>query len=80
MGVKEDIISILADVLDVKPEELKEEKSLYDSIGVDSTEMVEVRVALKKRLGVEILEKEITNKQPLKQIIELVEKKLNANN
>ncbi|MCM8787176.1 MAG: acyl carrier protein [Candidatus Omnitrophica bacterium] len=79
MRIKEDVISTIAQVLDVEKEKLEVDKSLYDSVGVDSTEMVEIRIALKKKLGVELLDREITNRQPLNQIIEIIEKKLNAN-
>lgn len=73
---REDILLTIAEILDVKKEELKENTSLYESLGVDSTEMVEIRIGLKKKFGVEIKEGEISNKQVLKDIVDLVEKKI----
>ncbi|MCM8823888.1 MAG: acyl carrier protein [Candidatus Omnitrophica bacterium] len=75
MSIKDEVFSLLGETLDVGIEELKEDKSLYDSLGVDSTEMVEVRIALKKKLGVELKDGEITNKQTLREIISIVESK-----
>ena len=75
MSLKEEIINLIAETLDVDKDELKEDKSLYDSIGVDSTEMVELRVVIKKKLGVELEQGEITNKHTPNQIVEIVEKK-----
>ncbi|MCM8773626.1 MAG: acyl carrier protein [Candidatus Omnitrophica bacterium] len=75
MSIKDEVLSLLGETLDVGIEELKEDKSLYESLGVDSTEMVEVRIALKKKLGVELKDGEITNKQTLREIISIIESK-----
>lgn len=58
--MKEKIKEILVKLLRVKPEELKDDVSLQDSIGVDSTEMVETVIALEKNFGVKFGPKEIT--------------------
>jgi len=75
MGLKEEILDLISQTLDVDKDELKEDKSLYDSIGVDSTEMVELRVVIKKKLGVELEQGEVTNKHTPNQIVEIVQKK-----
>lgn len=75
MGLKEDIIDLICKTLEVKPQEIKEDQSLYDSIGVDSTETVELRVSINKNFGVKLEQGEITNKSSLNQIVEIVEKK-----
>jgi acyl carrier protein len=75
MGLKEEIVDLICKTLEVKPEEIKADQSLYDSIGVDSTEMVELRVSLNKSLGVELAQGEITNQQTPNQIVEIVDKK-----
>ena len=75
MGLKEEILDLISQTLDVDKDELVEDKSLYDSIGVDSTEMVELRVVIKKKLGVELEQGEITNKHTPNQIVEIVQNK-----
>jgi acyl carrier protein len=75
MGVRETVLGIICRVLDVKEEELKWDATLYDSLGVDSTEMVELRVAINKRLGVSLQQSDITNHNTPNQIVEIVEKK-----
>lgn len=60
MEVKTKIKDTLVSLLKIKPEELKDDLSLQDSIGVDSTEMVEAVIALEKAFGVKLSPKEIT--------------------
>lgn len=75
MALKEEVISAIAKTLDVGENELVADKTLYDSIGVDSTEMVELTVALGKQFEVKIEANEIgKNSTPL-QIVETIEKK-----
>lgn len=60
MEIKEKIKGTLVSLLKVKPEELKDDVSLQDSIGVDSTEMVETVIALEKAFNLKLSPKEIT--------------------
>ena len=78
MSVKEEVLSVIAKTLDLEPSELGDEVSLYSGAGVDSTEMVEVAVALSKALGIKLAQGEISNKMPLKDIISVIEKKKQA--
>ncbi len=75
MALKEDVVNAIADILDVKVDEVGESEKLYDSIGVDSTEMVELCVALGKRFGVKIATNEITKSSTPLEITALIEKK-----
>jgi acyl carrier protein len=75
MALKEDVVNAIADILDVKAEELTDNEKLYDSIGVDSTEMVELCVSLGKRFGVKIATNEITKSSTPLEITALIEKK-----
>ncbi len=59
MVSKEELIKVIAEILDVGQDEVVEDKRLYDSVGVDSTEMVELAIALGKHFGVKIENKEI---------------------
>lgn len=75
MQLKEEVIDIVCQVLDVDKSELDCQKSLYDCLGVDSTEMVEISVAINKKLGVKLGQREITNKHSLDEIVKLLEGK-----
>jgi len=75
MALKEDVINAIADILDVKVDELSESEKLYDSVGVDSTEMVELCVSLGKKFGVKIAASEITKTSTPLEITTLIEKK-----
>ncbi len=58
--MKEKIKEVLAQLLKVGPEALKEDVSLCEGIGVDSTEMVEALIALEKEFNTKLDPKEIT--------------------
>lgn len=60
MDTKAKIKGVFVDLLKVKPEELKDDIKLQDSIGVDSTEMVEAVIALEKVFKVKLSPKDIT--------------------
>lgn len=60
MEVKEKVREVLVNLLKLKPQEIKDDVRLCDGIGVDSTEMVEVVIALEKAFGIKLGAKEIT--------------------
>jgi acyl carrier protein len=75
MALKEDVLNAIADILDVKVDELADTEKLYDSVGVDSTEMVELCVSLGKKFGVKIAANEISKSSTPLEITVLIEKK-----
>ena len=76
MATKEKIKEILVNLLKVKPEELKDAVSLQESIGVDSTEMVESVIALEKAFGVKLSPKEITKSSSIEDIEKIIQSKI----
>ena len=76
MEMKEKIRDTLAKLLKVKPEELKDDVSLQDSIAVDSTEMVESVIALEKAFGTKLSPKEISKFSTLNDIEKVILSKL----
>ena len=76
--MKDKIRGILANLLRVKPEELKDDVSLQDSIGVDSTEIVETVIALEKNFNTKLSTKEITKFCTINDIEKLIQSKLSA--
>ena len=76
MDTKAKIKEILVNLLSIKPQEIKDEVSLQDCIGVDSTEMVESVIALEKAFGVKLSPKEITKHSCVNEIEENINAKL----
>ena len=75
MEFKNEVIDFVCKTLSVSRDELKEDVKLYDSIGVDSTEMVELVVALAKRFSVKLETNEITKFSTPRDIVGILEKK-----
>ncbi|MDD4294545.1 MAG: acyl carrier protein [Candidatus Omnitrophica bacterium] len=75
--MKDEILKVICETLDVRKEELRPNKSLYESIGVDSTEMVELVVSLKKAFAIEVESNEITKNSTCEDIVALIESKKN---
>jgi len=74
--MKDKVKQVLANLLKVKIEELKDDVSLQNSIGVDSTEMVESVIALEKSFGVKLNIKEITKNSTISEIASNIQSKL----
>lgn len=75
MDTKAKVKDVIVKLLKVKPEELKEGQTLEQSLGVDSTEMVEICIALQKEFGMQLGEKEVTKYQTLDQIVGVISQK-----
>ena len=78
MSTEQGVQEVIVQTLSVKPEEIKLDKNLYDSLGVDSTEMVDLRVALEKKFGVKIEGREISKSSSPEDIIRVIESKKNV--
>ena len=78
METKDKIKDTLVKLLKIKPEELKDGVSLQDSIGVDSTEMVEAVIALEKAFGTKLNAKEITKFCTINDIDRVIQAKLSG--
>ena len=72
MALKEKIIDVMCKTLTVSEDELEENVSLLESIGVDSTEIVELTLALEKAFDVKIGPGEIIKNSTPADIITLV--------
>ncbi len=78
MDNKQKIKDILVKLLKVKPEELKDDVTLQDGIGVDSTEMVETVIALEKAFGMKLSPKEITKFSTISDIDKVIQSKITS--
>jgi len=75
MSVDQGVRELIIEILSVQPEEIKMDEKLSDSLGVDSTEMVNVILALEKKFDLHIDDKQITKFSTLRDIIAVVETK-----
>ncbi len=75
MDTKTKVKDVIVHLLKVKPEEVKDGLSLEQSLGVDSTEMVEICIALQKEFKVSIQEKEVAKQHSVEQIAKVIDSK-----
>jgi acyl carrier protein len=75
MSAEQGVREIIIETLSVQPEEIKMDEKLSDSLGVDSTEMVNVILALEKKFGICIDDKQITKNSSVRDIITVIESK-----
>jgi acyl carrier protein len=75
MSVEQDVLSLMVQTLSVQPEEIEIDERLCDSLGVDSTEMVELVIVLEKKFGITIEDEQITKFSSPREIIALMTQK-----
>lgn len=75
MSVEAKIKAVFQKVLDVGPDEIEPDKSLVQSLGIDSTELVEISVGIKKELNAPLGDGELKKTMTFNQIVEIVKSK-----
>lgn len=75
MSLEEKVKGVFKDVLEIGPEEIKEGEQFSQSLGMDSTEMVEINVAIKKEFDLDIENNEIKKDMSFNQLIEFLKSK-----
>ncbi len=73
--MKEEIISLIASVLEIPEENIQENTNLVNDLGLESLDLVDLVAAFENKYGIEILDKDIKNLQTVKDIILYIEKK-----
>ena len=76
--MKDKIKEVFVKNLKVRPEELQDNLNLSDSLGVDSTEMVEMVIALEKEFKIKLSPKEITKFSTINEIEKVILAKTSA--
>ncbi len=72
MSVEQQVKEVVAETLSIKPEEIDLNAKLSEAYDLDSTEAVDLRVALEKKLGVKLSNEEVSKQSTTQQIIEVV--------
>lgn len=75
MAVEDKVREILKAVLDVEASEIQPDDKLENGLGVDSTEMVEISVGLKKGLGLDIGDNELKKSHSFNEVVEILKSK-----
>jgi acyl carrier protein len=75
-AIEDKVKAILKNVLDIKESEIVPGAKLDDSLGIDSTEMVEISVAIKKELGVALKDSELKKSHSFNEIVGILKSKI----
>lgn len=75
MAVEDTVKEVLHTVLDVKPEEIQPDAKLEESLEVDSTEMVEISVGIKKALNIKLADGELKKTHSFNEIVNILRSK-----
>ena len=75
LTIDQRVKNIFKKVLDIKPEEIKADAKLDQSLGIDSTEMVEIAVGIKKEFNVPIADNELKKTHSLNEIVGILKSK-----
>ena len=67
--------SIFKKVLDIKESEIIPGAKLDESLGIDSTEMVEIFVVIKKEMGIALKDNELKKTHSFNEIVEILKSK-----
>lgn len=78
MEIKNQVKDVVVNLLKVKPESIKDDVGLEQGIGVDSTEMVELVIALEKAFNTKLSPKEITKSSTVNDIEKIIQSKISA--
>ena len=74
-SVEDKLKAVLKKVLDIKESEIVPGSKLDESLGIDSTEMVEISVALKKELGIQLKDNELKKTHSFNEIAAILKSK-----
>jgi len=69
LTVEQKVKNIFNKVLDIAPEDIKSDAKLDESLGIDSTEMVEISVGIKKEFNVKLADNEIKKTHTINEIV-----------
>ena len=73
--IEQKVKGIFNKVLDITPDEIKPDAKLDESLGMDSTELVEISVALKKEFGLPLVDNEIKKTHTFNEIVKILKDK-----
>ena len=75
-AIEDKVKAVLKKVLDIKESEIVPGAKLDESLGIDSTEMVEISVAIKKEFGVALKDSELKKTHSFNEIVGIIKSKI----
>jgi acyl carrier protein len=75
LDLENKVKAIFKKVLDIKESEIVPGAKLDESLGIDSTEMVEIAVVIKKELGVQLKDNELKKTHSFNEIVAILKSK-----
>lgn len=72
MAVEQKVKEVLKKVLDIKGSEIVPGAKLDESLGIDSTEMVEISVVIKKEFGIPLKDNELKKTHSFNEIVAII--------
>ena len=75
VDIESKLKSIFKKVLDIKESEIEPDARLDESLGIDSTEMVEIFVVIKKEMGVALKDNELKKTHTFNEIVGILKTK-----
>jgi len=75
IDIESKVKGILKKVLDIKENEIVPGAKLDESLGIDSTEMVEISVSIKKELGIVLKDGELKKTHSFNDIVNILKSK-----
>ena len=76
MSAEARVKEIFQEVLDIKQSEIVPGAKLDESLGIDSTEMVQISVTIKKQLGIELKDNELKKSHSFNEIVGIINSKM----
>lgn len=73
MSNKELVIKLVAEHFDISKDTVKLESNVFDDLGADSLDSIELILELEKNFDIEVLDEEIDNIQTVQDILDLVD-------
>jgi acyl carrier protein len=75
VGVEDAVREVFHKVLDIQPDEIQPDAKLEESLEVDSTEMVEISVGVKKALNITLADNELKKSHSFNEIVNILKSK-----
>ena len=72
-NLKEEVIELIADTLEMDKEQIKETTNLARDLEVESLDLVDLVVAFEEKYNIEIPDQEVKNLQTVSDIISFIE-------
>ena len=78
-NLEREIREIVAEILEVKPEEVTSESTINQLMEIDSVVLLEILVSLERRYQIDISEDEVKDITQLQHLVELIRRKTTGN-